>query len=161
MYKNYFNMLNYFCSNCGGKNIYQFQKPKFCSFCGNSFSQIGSLNNIKSNNFDVTIANNKPVENLRQDFDDDHEDVTESYSSMRGLDVKIEKYNNNSGVKLGDLVSDDPKPRGGFDEKKSIKQRRGRKKISKSLPESFVSEAKMSGRNYVNDIEPNITDIEN
>jgi hypothetical protein len=78
---------------------------------------------------------------------------------MHGLDVHIEKYNNDNGIKLGDLVSDEPVKSHTVSAKKNIK-RRGRKKISKSLPESFVSEAKMSGRNYQNNEDFNVIDNE-
>jgi hypothetical protein len=78
---------------------------------------------------------------------------------MRGLDVNIERYNNDNGIKLGELVSDEPAQSQAISAKKTTK-RRGRKKISKSLPESFVSEAKMSGRNSQNYQELNILDNE-
>jgi hypothetical protein len=76
---------------------------------------------------------------------------------MHGLDVDIQKYNQNDGVKLGDLVSDEPTQK---INKKTIRQKRGRKKIAKSLPQSFVSEAKMSGRNYQSHEDINIIDSE-
>lgn len=147
-------MLSYFCPKCGGKNLYQFQKPKFCSHCGSGFSL--SSTNIKSNQFEVNInADN----NINRNFEKDESDnQINDYSSMRGLDVHIENYNQNNGIKLGELVSDDPPKTNITANKKTIKQRRGRKKIAKSLPESFVSEAKMSGRNYNNDL--NIVDTE-
>lgn len=151
-------MLSYFCPKCGGKNLYQFQKPKFCSHCGANFSI--TSNNIKSNQFEVSVNIDKKRNinnptNEKQDFEEQIQD----YSSMRGLDVNIEKYNNDNGIKLGELVSDEPIQSQSISSKKTIK-RRGRKKISKSLPESFVSEAKMSGRNYQNYQEPNIIDNE-
>ena len=63
-------MLNYFCSKCGGKNLYQFQKPKFCSHCGLSFSASAvppSQNAavIKPKQFEVNInANKKTNQNI-------------------------------------------------------------------------------------------------
>lgn len=155
-------MLSYFCSKCGGKNLYQFQKPKFCSHCGASFSlaSTNNVNSIKSNQFEVNINTNKTNQNINIENDyEDFEKPAQDYSSMRGLDVNIEKYNQGGGVKLGELVSDEPIKQ--IDANKKIaKQKRGRKKIAKSLPESFVSEAKMSGRNNQNYEEPNIIDIE-
>jgi len=155
-------MLSYFCSKCGGKNLYQFQKPKFCSHCGASFSlaSTNNVNSIKSNQFEVNINTNKTNQNINIENDyEDFEQPVQDYSSMRGLDVNIEKYNQDSGIKLGELVSDEPIKQ--IDANKKIaKQKRGRKKIAKSLPESFVSEAKMSGRNNQNYEEPNIIDIE-
>jgi len=155
-------MLSYFCSKCGGKNLYQFQKPKFCSHCGASFSlaSTNNVNSIKSNQFEVNINTNKTNQNINIENDyEDFEQPVQDYSSMRGLDVNIEKYNQDSGLKLGELVSDEPIKQ--IDANKKIaKQKRGRKKIAKSLPESFVSEAKMRGRNNKNYEEPNIADIE-
>lgn len=154
-------MLNYFCSKCGGKNIYQFQKPKFCSHCGASFTiDASTINTIKSNKFEVNIDNSKNINskqgNFKNDIDEDDSDFTESYSAMRGLDVHIEKGGQNDGIKLGDLVSNDPENIEVRANKKAPK-RRGRKKLAKSLPDSFVSEAKMTGRNYQDN---NIQDIE-
>jgi hypothetical protein len=156
-------MLSYFCSKCGGKNLYQFQKPKFCSHCGANFV-LGSAsisNNIKSNQFEVNINTNKKINqniNIENDYED-FEQPIQDFSSMRGLDVHIEKYNQDSGIKLGHLVSDEPAKQIAAN-KKITKQRRVKKKIAKSLPESFVSEAKMSGRNNQNYEEPNIVDNE-
>jgi uncharacterized Zn finger protein (UPF0148 family) len=147
-------MLNYFCSKCGGKNLYQFQKPKFCSHCGTSFTiDASAINTIKSNKFEVNIDSTKNINNRQADFrnyveEDDDNNFIGSYSSMRGLDVHIEKGNQNNGIKLGDLVSDEPKESAAVKVNKKIPKRRGRKKLTKSLPESFVSEAKMTGRNY-------------
>jgi uncharacterized Zn finger protein (UPF0148 family) len=154
-------MLSYFCPKCGGKNLYQFQKPKFCSHCGSSFSiEASSISNIKSNKFEVNIAKpNLNKSNTVEEVENEADYITD-YSSMRGLDVNIEKYNQNDGIKLADLVSDEPVQKQGLGVKKSIKQKRGRKKIAKSLPASFISEAKMSGRNYQNDNDINIVDNE-
>jgi len=159
-------MLSYFCSKCGGKNLYQFQKPKFCSHCGASFSlaSTNNVNSIKSNQFEVninSIKNKNQNNNIIDDNDEGFEVPIQDYSSMRGLDVNIQKYNQDNGIKLGELVSDDQEvPSLTTASKKTNKQRRGRKKIAKSLPESFISEAKMSGRNNQNYEGPNILDNE-
>jgi uncharacterized Zn finger protein (UPF0148 family) len=156
-------MLNYFCSKCGGKNLYQFQKPKFCSHCGANFSlaSANDVNSIKSNQFEVNISNIKNKNQNTNIIDDDEsfENPIQDYSSMRGLDVNIQKYNQDNGIKLGELVSDEPIKQITAN-KKIAKEKRGRKKIAKSLPESFVSEAKMSGKNSHNYEEPNIIDTE-
>jgi uncharacterized Zn finger protein (UPF0148 family) len=150
-------MLNYFCPKCGGKNLYQFQKPKFCSHCGTDFYSASATikGNIKSNQFEVNINTSKPNADNYQESEDS--DLIYDYKSMHGLDVDIQKYNQNDGVKLGDLVSDEPTQK---INKKTIRQKRGRKKIAKSLPQSFVSEAKMSGRNYQSHEDINIIDSE-
>lgn len=158
-------MLSYFCSKCGGKNLYQFQKPKFCSHCGANFSLASANNfsNIKSNQFEVSISTDKKINkniDIEKDDSENFEQFNQDYSSMRGLDVHIEKYNQDSGIKLGELVSDEPSTNQINTIKKNAKQKRGRKKIVKSLPESFVSEAKMSGRNYKNSEGLDIQDIE-
>jgi hypothetical protein len=155
-------MLSYFCSKCGGKNPYQFQKPKFCSHCGSSFSiDASSIGAVKTNKFEVNI--NKPVnlyKNNNIEEIENESDFISDYSSMRGLDVNIERGHQNNGIKLGDLVSDEPPQKQINDSKGPIRQKRRRKKISKSLPASFVSEAKMSGRNYQNYEDFNVTDNE-
>jgi hypothetical protein len=155
-------MLSYFCSKCGGKNLYQFQKPKFCSHCGASFSLASApaSTNIKSNQFEVNINTNKIINTNIEDKPEIFEPSAQDYSSMSGLDVHIEKFGQDSGIKLGELVADDPVKAKITANKKNNKQRKGRKKIAKSLPESFVSEAKMSGRNYQNYEELNIIDNE-
>jgi hypothetical protein len=79
---------------------------------------------------------------------------------MQGLDVHIEKYNQNDGIKLGELVSDESASTKKAANKKISKRPRGKKKIVKSLPASFISEAKMSGRNYQNYEEFDIADNE-
>jgi len=153
-------MLSYFCSKCGGKNIYQFQKPKFCSQCGASLSLelAPASSNVKLNQFEVSInTKNKTDKNVNINNDDNLDQPFQDYSSMRGLDVNIEKYNKNEGIRLGELVSDEPIQKQTAINKKA-KQKRGRKKIAKSLPSSFISEAKMSGRNYQDG--PQFTDIE-
>lgn len=161
-------MLNYFCSNCGGKNLYQFQKPKFCSHCGSSFS-VGTtiqpqIKEIKSNKFEVNITKPRHEEKINKniDIDNNYDDSNQeniSYSSMTGLDVDIHSGAPSDGIKLGDLVSNAEASQ--VSEKSSQRKqsrKRGRKKIAKMLPEGFVSEARMSGRNYGNDIE--VSDIE-
>lgn len=155
-------MLSYFCSKCGGKNLYQFQKPKFCSHCGTSFSLASApaSTSIKSNQFEVNISTNKIINTNIEDKPEIFEQSPQDYSLMSGLDVHIEKFGQDNGIKLGELVSDEPVKAKITANKKNNKQRRGRKKIAKSLPESFVSEAKMSGRNYQNYEEINIIDNE-
>jgi len=155
-------MLSYFCSKCGGKNLYQFQKPKFCSHCGASFSlaSVPAPVNIKSNQFEVNINTKKVINSSTENRSEIFEEPIQDYSSMRGLDVDIEKYNQDNGIKLGELVSDEPVKTKITANKKVSKSRRGRKKIAKSLPESFVSEAKMSGRNYQNYEDVDIIDNE-
>jgi len=157
-------MLSYFCPKCGGKNLYQFQKPKFCSNCGANFilASTNSTNNIKSSKFEVNINTNKKI-NQNIDIDEgsqNFEQLVQDYRNMRGLDVHIENYGQNNGIKLGELVSEEPVKTKITASKKVNKSRRGRKKIAKSLPDSFVSEAKMSGRNYQNYEGLNISDNE-
>jgi hypothetical protein len=143
-------MLSYFCSNCGGKNIYQFV-----------LGSIPASTNVKSNQFEVNISPNKSInrniENRSEIFE---QEEVQDYSSMKGLDVNIEKYGQDNGIKLGELVSDEPVKTKMTANKKANKSRRGRKKIARSLPDSFVSEAKMSGRNYQNYEDVNIIDNE-
>jgi hypothetical protein len=145
-------MLSYFCSKCGGKNLYQFQKPKFCSLCGVQFSasSVQPQNAIKSSKFEVNIINKNPNNYIEKhnDLDSEDSDDNVSYSSMRGLDVNIQKNNTNTGIKLSDLVSDEPQVERTSSKRNQQKPKRGRKKILKTLPESFTSEAKMTGRNY-------------
>jgi DNA-directed RNA polymerase subunit M/transcription elongation factor TFIIS len=71
-------MLNYFCPKCGGKNLYQFQKPKFCSHCGESFSIASS--NIKSNQFEVSINTDKK------------RDLNNSINQQQGFEEQIQDY---------------------------------------------------------------------
>lgn len=156
-------MLSYFCSKCGGKNLYQFQKPKFCSHCGANFSLASApaSTNIKSSQFEVNIGLNRPInKNIENHSEILEQEEIQDYSSMKGLDVHIEKYGQDNGIKLGELVSDEPAKTKITANKKANKSRRGRKKIAKSLPDSFVSEAKMSGRNYQNYEDINIIDSE-
>jgi len=37
-----------FCINCGQKNIFEFQKPKFCSGCGKPFNQNSTAEVVNS-----------------------------------------------------------------------------------------------------------------
>lgn len=159
--------LSYFCPNCGGKNIYQFQKPKFCSYCGTQltttanapFSQNATAKETKvsvKNPFQVTVTHDSAGQSIRpmsepsnnEDFSEDN--FSESYSSMRGLDVEITKGQFDDSVKLDDLINADPiRP---IEASAKTPKKRGRKKIQKSLPESFINEAKMTGRGSQNEM---------
>jgi hypothetical protein len=150
--------LCYFCPKCGGKNLYQLQKPKFCSACGTSFAvAVQEKTIIKSPTFEVNIKqdarNIAPINKNhtpRIENDNDNFDGEEfyDYSSMRGLDVEI-SASKNTGVRLDDLIStSDGQDNLNIEKKDKVKQKRprGRKKVIKTLPESFVSETRMTGR---------------
>lgn len=149
--------LSYFCPSCGGKNIYQFNKPKFCSYCGVNFSSTPNQTPVQASQPQtqqptpvsrpkITIIDNsrrkEPIVDI--DGEENEENINGGYKVMSGLDVVISKPRND-GVSLGDLMNSPADKESGAVQSKG-KKTRGRKKIMKSLPASFVEEARLSGR---------------
>lgn len=148
--------LSYFCPHCGGKNLYENIKPKFCAKCGAGFTsttyasttpEVPKVDNTpKTNPFSVQRdpkqVRRAPIAARHNEVydEDDAQDI--DYGALSGLEVVIHKDEQNSGVSLRDLAAGEAPatPR----QKKS--KPRGRKKIMKALPSSFVQEASMSGR---------------
>jgi hypothetical protein len=124
--------LTYYCPSCGGKNIYQLVKPKFCSSCGASMSMSvdirasstpsqkqkdSSCESEQKPKFNVSISREqqdlkpaKPTKPTRYTFADDEDEGDEyegnlDYSSLGGLDVVVRKDSAGGGVSLDDLIS--------------------------------------------------------
>ena len=84
-----------FCTNCGHKNVYEINKPKFCSSCGNSLTF-----SVKSNS-------------QSKDYDDDNEPTCLDSIDLNKLRGSISVENTRTKLSLNELWAN-PAPRENF-----------------------------------------------
>jgi uncharacterized Zn finger protein (UPF0148 family) len=93
-------MLSTYCQQCGSKNEYRFQKPKFCSSCGAPLT-IGS-EETKEKPKEKNKASRIKADRIASDFDEEGTEVYE-VPDINGLEYEIETTN--SSFSLGSLFS--------------------------------------------------------
>lgn len=103
-------MASLFCTECGSKNLYTLNKPKFCQSCGNPVG--ASISRAK-----VNLVKSTHLE---------PEEENESFRNISKLDYNVD-YGNNQ-VTLGDVLNNPMNPRELSYSDKKIK---GYKKLSK------------------------------
>ena len=122
-------MASLFCTECGSKNLYTLNKPKFCQSCGNSIGS--SISRAK-----VSSLESKHV---------GLEEESESFRNISKLDYVVD-YSSNQ-VTLGDVLSNPMNPRELNYNDKKIK---GYKKMSKKIfEEESTSECGSSRPNNI------------
>lgn len=101
--------MKYFCSKCGKTTQYNFELPKFCAFCGQSFAnapassstdeqRIRFLNELK---LKKNIINNYTLE-------DEVEDVSIDFKKIKAK-YKLDIYKN-QGESFGSLIDNPSAP---------------------------------------------------
>jgi hypothetical protein len=89
-------MLSTYCQHCGSKNEYRFEKPKFCSKCGESFSgEVSKASKPKARQ----VPEAKRIES---DFDEEGTEIYEVPEISR-LEYDIEPIDSHSSFTLGSL----------------------------------------------------------
>ena len=103
--------MKYFCSKCGKTTQYNFELPKFCSFCGQSFgskpASAGAENN--RNKFLNELKLKKNINSF--DIEDETSYVSESNINFKQIkpSFKIDVYQN-KGESFGSLLENPSKP---------------------------------------------------
>ena len=107
--------MKYFCSKCGKTTQYNFELPKCCSSCGQSFASKSSPIKAKEqgNKFLNELKLKKNINPIK--IEDDIED-TEEYYAESNIDFKkikpsfkVDVYNN-KGESFGSLIENPSKP---------------------------------------------------
>lgn len=91
-------MLSTYCQHCGSKNEYRFNKPKFCSNCGQPLSGEKKLKQEPK-------VSEKKV-SVSQDLDEEGTDVYE-VPELSSLAYEID-FSNNESFNLGSLFNNQP-----------------------------------------------------
>ena len=91
-------MLSTYCQQCGSKNEYRFEKPKFCSKCGEPFSEEARASAKK-----LKPIREEPVQ-LESDFDEEGTEVYEVPDISR-LEYDLEPMDTHSSFTLGSLFN--------------------------------------------------------
>lgn len=92
-------MLSTYCQHCGSKNEYRFNKPKFCSNCGQPLA--GEAVTPKQ-----TIKPKKKQVSISQDLDEDGTDIYE-VPEITSLAYEID-VSNHGNFNLGSLFGNQP-----------------------------------------------------
>ena len=99
--------MKYFCSKCGKTTAYNFELPKFCSACGQSFASIPNKP-ISTNEYKNEL---KLKENKYQE--DDYIDANEVNTQINFKNIKpafkIDIYKSNNET-FGSLIDNPSKP---------------------------------------------------
>jgi len=107
--------MKYFCSKCGKTTQYNFELPKFCSSCGQSFANKPSSLKAEEqkNKFLNELKLKKNINPIK--IEDDFED-TEDYYVNSNIDFKkikpsfkVDVYKN-KGESFGSLIENPSKP---------------------------------------------------
>lgn len=105
--------MKYFCSKCGKTTQYNFELPKFCAFCGQSFAN--KLESQQSETQRSKFLNElKLKKNINQnDYEDNEEDTQEENPNINFKSLKA-KYKldiyNPKGESFGALIDNPAQP---------------------------------------------------
>ena len=115
-------MASLFCTECGSKNLYTLNKPKFCQSCGHPTG--GVVAKAKLN-----TLQRQPV--VRHEVEEEYEE--ETFRSLSKLDYEVEY--NKSNITLGDVLNNPMNPE---DVQYNSNKIKGYKKMSK---EEFLNQS--------------------
>jgi len=103
--------MKYFCSKCGKTTQYGFELPKFCAFCGQSFtSQTASAQaEEKKNKFLNELKLKKNINSV--EIDDENYDIVESNINFKKIkpSFKLDVYQS-KGESFGSLIDNPSAP---------------------------------------------------
>lgn len=87
--------MKYFCSKCGKTTQYNFELPKFCSYCGQSFANTSASKQAedKGNKF---LNELKLKKNINATYEDENVSIVESNIDFKNVkpSFKINVYQN-------------------------------------------------------------------
>ena len=85
-----------YCQKCGSGTEYLYDKPKFCSGCGSSFSTLAAS----------TPKPSRPLRNITQEIEEpgDKEIDIERMRSLSSLQIEIAHDSGHQKSKIGDLM---------------------------------------------------------
>lgn len=134
--------MKYFCSKCGKTTLYNFELPKFCSFCGQSFttnstkpSETGEkfLNELKLKKINTI---NKPVYDQELESEIIEEDLVQSSIDFKKIKAKFSvDIRQNKGESFGSLIDNPASPPVTYDNSNI------EKKTKNQILEEFQKEA--------------------
>jgi hypothetical protein len=122
--------MKYFCSKCGKTTQYNFELPKFCAFCGQSFSNNSApaKSEIQRNKFLNELKLKKNINSANKEIEEDIQDLDADLLESSNVDFKKIKPSfkldiyKNKGESFGSLIDNPAEPGGSIDiEKKSNK----------------------------------------
>jgi hypothetical protein len=122
--------MKYFCSTCGKTTQYNFELPKFCAFCGQSFANKSA--SLNAQNQGAKFLNElKLKKNINSNSDEDTENLEKSinYKKIKPS-FKIDVYNP-KGESLGSLIDNPSAP---------VEINNGNNVIPKKTKEEILSE---------------------
>lgn len=102
--------MKYFCSKCGKTTQYNFELPKFCAFCGQSFANKSPSKDAeeKRNNFLNELKLKKNINSMNED---ENVSIVESNINFKKIkpSFKLDIYQN-KGESFGSLIENPSKP---------------------------------------------------
>jgi hypothetical protein len=107
--------MKYFCSKCGKTTQYNFELPKFCSSCGQSFASKPSTIKAEDqrNKFlnELKLKKNINPIKIEDDFEDTEEYYVESNIDFKKIkpSFKVDVYKS-KGESFGSLIENPSKP---------------------------------------------------
>ena len=107
--------MKYFCSKCGKTTQYNFELPKFCSSCGQSFASKSSPIKAEDqrNKFlnELKLKKNINPIKIEDDFEDTEEYYVESNIDFKKIkpSFKVDLYKS-KGESFGSLIENPSKP---------------------------------------------------
>lgn len=107
--------MKYFCSKCGKTTQYNFELPKFCSSCGQSFASKSSTIKAEDqrNKFlnELKLKKNINPIKIEDDFEDTEEYYVESNIDFKKIkpSFKVDVYKS-KGESFGSLIENPSKP---------------------------------------------------
>jgi hypothetical protein len=103
--------MKYFCSKCGKTTQYNFELPKFCAFCGQSFASqsVSSQTEDKKNKFLNELKLKKNINSA--EIDDKSYDIVESNLDFKKIkpSFKLDIYQS-KGESFGSLIDNPSAP---------------------------------------------------
>ena len=103
--------MKYFCSKCGKTTQYNFELPKFCAFCGQSFASqtVSPQAEEKKNKFLNELKLKKNINSI--EIDDENYDTVESNIDFKKIkpSFKVDVYQS-KGESFGSLIDNPSAP---------------------------------------------------
>lgn len=101
--------MKYFCSKCGKTTQYNFELPKFCAFCGQSFVNKSPSKDVeeKRNNF---LNELKLKKNINSTDEDENVSIIENNVNYKNIkpSFKLDIYQN-KGESFGSIIDNPSK----------------------------------------------------
>ena len=130
--------MKYFCSKCGKTTLYNFDLPKFCSFCGQSFaSKTVTTQGSKTERFLNELKLKKNVNHYDEEVYDEEEAPSIDFKKVKAS-FKLDVYQS-KGESFGSLI-DNPSQKIDFAQENPHNEKKTKEQILKE----FQKEAGLS-----------------